>query len=150
MAVNPAVEGRTYRMPGTHRVTPEEIGRFARAVGASAAEHFSHESAERAGFADVVATPTFAVTLSQRAEAEFMRDPEAGVDFSRLVHGEEGFVRHAPIVAGDELVAETLVQRIRSAGGHDMVTLETRVSTSAGEPRATTKSVVVIRGEEAS
>lgn len=150
MAVNPAVEGRTYRMPGTHRVTAEEISRFARAVGASADEHFSREAAQRAGFADVVATPTFAVTLAQRAEAEFMRDPEAGVDFSRLVHGEEGFVHHAPIVAGDELVAETSVQRIRSAGGHDMVTLETTVSTSAGEPRATTKSVVVIRGEEAS
>lgn len=78
-----------------------------------------------------------------------MVDPEANVDFSRLVHGEEGFTYHAPIVAGDELVATTTVRRVRSAGGHDMVTLETGVETTAGEPRVTTTSVVVIRGEQA-
>lgn len=142
MAVNPAVEGRTYTMPGVHVVTQADVDAFAAAVRSPSAV---------ATVAPVPAhTPlTYAVSVAQRAEAEFMQDPEAGVDFSRLVHGEEGFTYHAPIVAGDELTAVTTVQRVRSAGGHDMVTLSTDVTTTAGEPRVTTTSVVVIRGEGA-
>ena len=140
MAVNPAVEGRTYSIPEPHVVTQDELDAFAAAVCSPGAS---------SGATSQAAPLTFAVTIAQRAETEFMVDPEANVDFSRLVHGEEGFTYHAPIVAGDELVATTTVRRVRSAGGHDMVTLETGVETTAGEPRVTTTSVVVIRGEQA-
>lgn len=138
MAVNPAVEGRTYRMPGTCLVSQRELDDFASAVRARGGTGASTEPRR--------APLTFAVTVAQRAEAQFIADPDAGVDFSRLVHGEEAFEYHAPIVAGDELSAVTTVARVRSAGGHDMVTLVTDI-TASGQPRVTTTSVVVIRGE---
>ena len=148
MAVNPAVEGRTYRIREPQAVTAEGITAFARAVRSTDARCLDAAAARAAGFADVIAPTTFAVTVAQHAEALFLADEEAGVDFSRLVHGEESFVHHAPILAGDELVAETTVARVRSAAGNDMVTLRTAVTTSAGEVRCDTTSVVVIRGEE--
>lgn len=138
MAVNPAVEGRTYTTPTPSVVTREDIAAFAAAVG----------SADARALAGDEATPTFAIRYAQAAEALFMTDEEAGVDFSRLVHGEEAFTHHAPIAAGDELVATTTVERVRAAGGHSMVTLATDVTTAAGEPRTSTTCVVVIRGEE--
>lgn len=146
--MNPAVEGRTYRTPRAHVVTRDEIVTFARAVRASDARCLDVDAARAAGHSDVVAPTTFAVTLAQQAEALFMRDEEACVDFSRLVHGEETFTHHAPIVAGEAVIAETTVARVRSAGGNDMVTLTTAVTTADGEARADTTSVVVIRGQE--
>ena len=56
---------------------------------------------------------TFAVVVAQRAEAAVVDDPETGIDFSRVVHGEEGFVLHRPVVAGDVLVPTEDVIEIR-------------------------------------
>lgn len=147
MAVNPALEGRTYTSP-PQAVTAEQIAAFADAVRASSPLHRDAAAAKAAGFADVIATSTFAVKFAQQAEALFMTDPQAGVDYARLVHGEESFRHHAPIVAGDELTATTTVARIRNAGGHDMVTLNTEVAAADGAKRASTISTVVIRGED--
>lgn len=138
MALNAALEGRTYTTPEPSRVTSEQIAAFAAAVG----------STDPLAVAGQHATATFAIRYAQAAEALFMRDEEAGVDFSRLVHGEESFTHHAPIVPGDELLATTKVARVRAAGGHTMVTLETAVATTSGQARASTTCVVVIRGEE--
>jgi hypothetical protein len=49
--------------------------------------------------------PTFAVVLSLRAGQVVYGDPELGLDYSRVVHGEQEFVYHRPIRAGDRLLA---------------------------------------------
>ncbi len=148
MAVNPKVEGRTYDKTAPYVVSRAKIAEFAAAVGATDAAHTDPQVARERGYADVIAPPTFAVLVAQQAEAAVMRDPEAGIDFSRLVHGEEGFVHHRPLVAGDEVTAQTTVERVRSAGGHFMVTLRTEIGTVAGEDVTTATSMVVIRGDE--
>ncbi len=149
MAVNPKVEGRTYDATPPYVVSRAKIAEFARAVGATDPAHTDPDVARERGYADVIAPPTYAVMIAQQGEAAVMRDPDAGIDFSRLVHGEEGFVHHRPLVAGDEVTARTSVERVRSAGGHSMVTLRTEIDTVAGENVTTTTSLVVIRGEEA-
>ncbi|GAB3582339.1 FAS1-like dehydratase domain-containing protein [Calidifontibacter terrae] len=146
MPVNPAVEGRTYPATPTYVVSRAKISEFAAAVGATDPVHSDVDHARSLGHADLVAPPTFAVIVAQQAEAAVMTDPEAGIDFSRLVHGEETFTHHRPLVAGDEVTAATTVDRVRSAGGHWMVTLKTAV-TAAGEPVCDVTCVVVIRGE---
>ena len=72
------------------------------------------EAAGALGHADVVAPPTFAIVLSLPAGAQFIADPEAGVDYSRVVHGEQRFVHTRPIVAGDELQVTLTVENIAS------------------------------------
>ena len=44
--------------------------------------HTDRAVAQARGYRDVIAPPTFAVLIAQRAEMEFIFDPEAGVDFS--------------------------------------------------------------------
>jgi acyl dehydratase len=97
----------------------------------------------------VIAPPTFAVIIAQRCDAQLVRDPEAGIDYSRVVHGEQSFTQHRPIVAGDRLVAVLHVDNVRSAGGHAMVTTRSEISTEAGEPVCTATSTLVVRAEEA-
>jgi len=98
------------------------------------------------GYRDVIAPPTFAVLLAQQCDRQFIVDPEAGIDFSRLVHGEQRFVHHRPITAGDEIVGVLTIDSVKSAGGNSMVTTRTELATIDGEPVCTATSTVVIRG----
>ncbi len=148
MAVNPDVQGRQYPPTDPYVVSRAKIAEFAGAVGAVDAAHTDPAVARERGYADVIAPPTYAISIAQRAEAAAIVDPDAGIDFARLVHGEQSFVHHRPLVAGDEVVARTTVARVRSAGGHSMVTLETAIETTTGTATTTATSLLVIRGAE--
>jgi acyl dehydratase len=124
------------------------VAAFAAAVGATDPVHTDAEAARGAGYADVVAPPTMAVRFSQLSERGYITDPEAGIDFSRVVHGEQRFVHHRPITAGDEVVGATTVDAVRSAGGHAMVTTRTELTTTSGEALTTSTSTIVVRGGE--
>jgi acyl dehydratase len=96
----------------------------------------------------VIAPPTFAVLIAQQCDRQFIVDPEAGIDFGRLVHGEQRFVHHRPITAGDEIVGVLTVDSVKLVGGNAMVTTRSELSTVGGEPVCTATSTVVIRGGE--
>ena len=118
MPVNESFVGRTYPPTEPFQVGREAIRDFAASVGAGSPLHHDVEAARAAGYRDLVAPPTFAVIPGQRTDAQFVTDAEAGVDFSRVVHGEQRFVHHRPIVAGDELRGVLAIDSVRSAGGH--------------------------------
>jgi acyl dehydratase len=146
MAVNPDFVGRTYPPSGPYAVDGALIAAFASAVGATDPVHTDAQAARAAGYGDVVAPPTMAVRFSQQAERAYVTDPEAGIDFSRVVHGEQRFVHHRPITAGDQVLGATTVDAVRSAGGHAMVTTRTELTTVSGDALTTSTSVIVVRG----
>lgn len=148
MAVNTDFLGRTYPPSGPYAVTADEIAAFAAAVGATDPVHTDPAAARAAGYADVIAPPTMAVKYEQQSSRAYVADPAAGIDYSRVVHGEESFVHHRPIMAGDELTATTTVASIRQAGGHSMITVVTDLTGADGEPVTTASSTIVVRGGE--
>lgn len=147
MAVNADFAGRSYPPTDPFTVPAERISAFAEAVGAADPVHHNERRAQAAGHAGVVAPPTFAVVIAQQCDAQLIADPEAGIDFTRVVHGEQAFTHHRPIVAGDQIVGVLHVDRVRAAGGHSMVTTRSELSTMDGEPVCTATSTIVIRGE---
>jgi acyl dehydratase len=148
MAVNASFIGRTYEATAPYAVGREKIREFAEAVGAQDVVHFDQNRARARGYHDVIAPPTFAVLIAQRCDRQLIVDPEAGIDYSRVVHGEQRFVHHRPITAGDEIVGVLTVDSVREAGGHAMVTTRSELSTTEGEPVCTATSTIVIRGGE--
>jgi acyl dehydratase len=148
MSVNAEFAGRTYPPSGPYAVDAASIAAFASAIGSTDPVHTSTEAATAAGYRDVIAPPTFAVTLAQQCDRQLIEDPEAGIDFSRVVHGEQRFVHHRPITAGDKVLGTLTVDGVRSAGGHSMVTTRTELATTDGEPLCTSTSTIVIRGGE--
>ncbi|GAA2512721.1 MAG: MaoC family dehydratase N-terminal domain-containing protein [Kocuria sp.] len=148
MAVSADVVGRTYPSIAPYQVGREKIREFAAAVKATDPAHHDVAAAQAAGYADLVAPPTFAIVVSQKADAALVNDPEAGIDFSRVVHADQRFTHHRPIVAGDELTAAVTVDAVRPLGGGAMVTSRVEVTTVAGEKVATTVSSLLVRGEE--
>jgi acyl dehydratase len=146
--VNASIEGKTYPETDPYLVGREKIREFAHAVKASNAMHFDVLAAQAAGYADVIAPPTFAVVIQERSLGSVLTDKEANIDFSRVVHGDQRFVHVRPIVAGDELTSKLTVASVKSIGGHSMVTFETQVHDSSRQLVCTAISTLVVRGAE--
>ena len=147
MSVNPDVAGRSYPPAPPFQVGREAVRAFASAVQAQHPAHHDVEAARALGHADLLAPPTFAVVIAQRAEAAAVDDPEVGIDFSRVVHGEESLTLHRPVVAGDRLVPTLTVESVRAAGGHAMVTTRVDLADEDGAEVAAVRSMLVVRGE---
>lgn len=147
MSINPELQGRSYPAAAPYHVGREKIREFARAVKATHPAHFDVEAAQDLGHRDLVAPPTFAIIVAQRADAQLIEDPEAGIDFSRVVHADQRFTHHRAIVAGDELVAELHVDQVRAMGGGAMITTRAEIATVEGERIATSYSSILVRGE---
>jgi acyl dehydratase len=126
----------------------EKVREFARATSSSSRLATDPEAARAAGYADVVAPPTFAIVVQEATLQQLLAAPDAGIDFSRVVHGDQRFSYTRPIVAGDELTATLTVSGVKSLGGHSMVTAESVMVDSAGEHVVTTVSTLVVRGDE--
>lgn len=147
MAINPDLQGRVYPPAEAYDVAREKIREFARAIKASNPAHFDVEAAKSLGYADLVAPPSFAIIVAQRADAQLIADPESGIDFSRVVHAEQRFTHHRPIVAGDRLTAELHVDNVRAMGGGAMIATRAEIASESGEKVATTTSSILVRGE---
>ncbi|GHS85532.1 hypothetical protein AGMMS50218_03290 [Actinomycetota bacterium] len=148
MPVNTDYAGREYPPAPVYEVGREKIRDFAEAVGATHPAHTDAEAARALGYPDVIAPPTFAVVIAQRAEAQYVEDPAAGIDFSRVVHAEERFIHHRPIHAGDRLVTVLHVDAITERAGLAMVSTRAQIATEDGEPVATVTSTLAVRGED--
>ena len=146
MALNASFAGRTYPPTAPYAVGREHLRDFARAVGAGHPAHHDVDAARALGHPDVIAAPTYAVVIAQRAEAQLIEDPAAGIDFSRVVHAEERFTHHRPIHAGDELVTVLHVDGIVERAGLAMVTTRCEIASTDGDPVATVTSTLAVRG----
>jgi acyl dehydratase len=148
MPLDQSFAGRSWPATPPYQVGREKIREFARAIGATDAEYHDPEAARAAGYTDVVAPPTFPVVLTMAASRQIVEDPALGLDYSRVVHGDQKFAYTRPVVAGDELICVNWVDEITSRGGHDFLTTRTEVTTTAGEPVLTAWMKLVQRGEE--
>lgn len=146
--VNPEIQGRTYPSTAPYLVGREKVREFARAVLSEAPIHVDPEAARAAGYADVVAPPTFPVVVQEATLAQLLADAEAGVDFTRVVHGDQRFTYSRPVVAGDELTATLTITAVRQLGGHSMVTASSEIVDVAGDHVVTAVSTLVVRAED--
>lgn len=149
MALDPSFIGRTYPPTEPYEVGREKIREFADAIGDPNPAYRDRAAAEKLGYPDVIAPPTFPVVLSMRAGVQVIADPALGLDYSRVVHGEQRFVYTRPVRAGDRLVVVVSVENIRSGAGNDFITTKGEVSTVEGELVVTAYSTLVSRGTAA-
>src|SRR5690554_4162258 len=148
MSVNPDLVGRTFPPAPPYLVGREKVREFARAVLATHPHHHDPDAARAAGYSDVVAPTTFPTVVQAASLDQLLADPDAGIDFSRVVHGDQRFTYTRSIVAGDELTAALTVTSVKSLGGHSMVTTDTAMTDSDGAHVVTATSTLVVRGDE--
>jgi len=146
VALDQSFVGRKYPPTRPYEVGREKIREFADAIGDPNPAYRDPEAAKALGHPEVIAPPTFGIVLSMTAGRQVIADPELGLDYSRVVHGEQRFAAARPIRAGDRLTATVTVENIRSAAGNDMITTRADVTTVDGEPVFTAYSTLVARG----
>jgi len=146
MALDQRFVGRSYGPGRPYEVGREKVREFAEAIGDDNPAYRDPEVARALGHPDVIAPPTFAIVLSMAALADLVADPELGLDYARVVHGDQRFVAARPIRVGDRLVCTLTVDAIRSVAGNDILTTRAEVATEDGEHVLTTYSTLVARG----
>ena len=146
MAMDAAFVGRVFSYPVEYQVGAEKIREFAAAIGDANPSYTDAAVARAGGHADVIAPPTFAATVASAAQDAVLFDPELGLDFSRVVHGDQRFRYRRAIVAGDRLRCTVHIDSIRTVAGNDIIGLRTEVVDAGGEPVLTALATLVSRG----
>lgn len=148
--MNREMVGRSYAAPEPYEVSREVIRRFAEAIADSNPLYLDAAAARSAGHPDVIAPPTFLTVLSLRFAGQGpVSDPALGLDYSRVVHGEQRFVHHRPVCAGDWLNVSTVIDDIRDAGANELMVTRIAVTDAADQPVSDIYSTLVSRGTAA-
>jgi acyl dehydratase len=146
VALNTDFVGRVFGPGEPYEVSRVKIAEFADAIGEPSPLCRDREAAVKAGYPDVIAPPTFAIIISMASTKTVQDDPDLGLDYSMVVHGEQRFSYSRPLHAGDVVVATSTVESIRAVGSTFM-TFSTDISTVDGEHVCTVKAVIVERAK---
>ena len=136
MAINTAVVGKTYPT-SSYEVTADAIRRYAAAT--------NEDNPAFAG-EDPVAPPAFPVVPAGDIMSAALFDPELEVNLTRLVHGEEDHVLHAPIRPGDVLTVEGRLEGIETKESGETFTVSAKLTNQSGVTAAEIRSLLFVRG----
>jgi len=124
------VAGRTYP-PVEFPIEAERAAAFARAIGADPEDGVP---------------PTFAAVYSLGVTApQLFGDPDAAVDFSRLLHAEQEFTWSRHPRAGETVTSRGRVESDVNRRGMRLVSFETQTTDREGQPLCRSKALFVIR-----
>ncbi|NEC10194.1 MaoC family dehydratase N-terminal domain-containing protein [Streptomyces sp. SID7909] len=148
MALDQSFVGRTYPPTAPYEVGREKIREFAEAVGDAHPAYTDPEAAKALGHADVIAPPTFVFSITFKAAGQVIEDPQLGLDYSRVVHGDQKFVYVRPVRAGDRLSAVSTIEAVKSMAGNDILDVRGDVHDESGELVVTAWTKLVARAAE--
>jgi acyl dehydratase len=146
VAINLEYAGRTFEPSEPYEVSRVKIAEFAEAIGEPSPLCRDRAAAQAAGYPDVIAPPTFAIVISSAGSANVIHDPDLGVNYAMIVHGEQSFSHTRPMHAGDVVVTQSTIESIRPAGSMTVLTTVTEIRTVAGEHVCTARNTLVERG----
>ena len=127
--INPDSVGRTFKGVEEVTVTQSQIDAFAAVIGETDTS---------------VAPPTFSIRISLSQYESILTQPEIGVDWTRLVHGDQKFEIFAPVKAGDSLSCSATIESYRVAAGNEIVSVRSDLHRGA-ELVVSSWSTLVVR-----
>lgn len=129
---------------------PVEAGRlrfFAKAIGQIDPVYSDEAAARDAGHPALPVPPTFLFCLEMDGPNPAAIRELLGLDYRRLLHGEQQFTYHAPVYAGDVLRFEQRIEDIydKRGGALEFVVRKTRVTNQQGQLVAELRGVTVMK-----
>ena len=106
--LNPDSVGSTFAGTDSITVSQSEVDSFCAVIGESDT---------------TIAPPTFTIRITLTQFEEILTRPEIGLDWSRLVHGDQKFEIFSPVKPGDELKCNATIESYRVAAGNEIVTV---------------------------
>lgn len=131
--------------PVVHEVEKGAIRRFAEALGDPNPIYQEEAAARAAGFAGLVAPPTFPVALT--SNERFRHSLDLGT--RSVLHGEQLFEYVRPIVAGDRITVRSKVtevqERTGASGPMDVIVIEDEGRDAEGKLVFKTREMLILR-----
>jgi len=120
---------------------------FAKAIGQTDPVYADEEAARAAGHPGLPVPPTFLFCLEMESPNPASIRDLLGLDYKRLLHGEQGFSYHAMAYAGDQLTFSQRIDDIydKKHGALEFVVRKTRVTNQRDELVAELRCVTVMR-----
>ena len=106
--LNPDSVGRTFAGTDVLKIAQSDIDAFCAVIGETDT---------------TIAPPTFSIRITLTQFEEILSQPEIGLDWSRLVHGDQKFEIFSPVKAGDGLTCAATIESHRVAAGNEIVTV---------------------------
>ena len=128
--INPDSVGRTFDSADLVTVTQSEIDAFACVIG---------EADTR------VAPPTFSMRITLSQFESILTKPEIGVDWQRLVHGDQKFEIYRQVIAGDTFKCSATIETLRVAAGNEIISVRSDLH-NGSELVVSSWATLVVRG----
>jgi hypothetical protein len=125
--LNPDLVGRTFPGATCTTITAGAISAFAESLGEPDLQ---------------LAPPTFAITISLDQSKEVLEN--SGLDWSRVVHGDQRFTIVKPLIAGMEITCNSTIESARVVAGNEIVTVRSDLVEN-GEVAVSSWSTLVFR-----
>jgi acyl dehydratase len=143
--MNQGLKGKTYD-PIELQVEAERVTQFAEAIGEVEPRFRDAEAARAEGHPGQLAPPTFPTVIQILASAQVVLDQELGLDYTRVVHGEQEFEWRRPIVVGDVLRATPRIADIYAKGPNEFLVIENEILDADGEVVCISRATLLSRG----
>jgi acyl dehydratase len=143
--LNASLIGREYPAL-TLAVERDHVDRFAQSIGEDAAVFRDPEAARAAGYPEQLAPPTFVTTMQIMASALVAADQELGLDYTRVLHGEQEYEWRRPVHVGDELTATPRIADVSGRGPLEFLVVESEIKDAAGETVVVARTTLLSRG----
>ena len=104
--INPDAIGRTFK-GAELTITQNEIDSFCAVLGEKNTS---------------IAPPTFSIRISLDQSQAVLTSPEVGVNWDRIVHGDQKFEIHQPLKAGDVVRCDSTLEGYKQVAGNEFVT----------------------------
>ena len=145
--VDQSAIGRNFT-PVTAHVEPGRLRYFLNTLGERNPVYRDEQMARAQGYSATPVPPTYLFCLEMldnQRPFEFLT--ELKIDLARVLHGEQRFAYHAPVVVGDTLTFRSRVSGVadKKGGAMTMVMVETEVTNQHGVHVADTARTIVVR-----
>ena len=127
--LNPDSVGSTFGGTEPITVTQSEVAAFCAVIGEPDTS---------------IAPPTFTIRITLSQFEEILTRPEIGLDWTRLVHGDQKFEIFSPVRPGDALRCSATIESYRVAAGNEIVSVRSDLE-RAGERVVSAWSTLVVR-----
>jgi acyl dehydratase len=139
--------GSHYRGSDYFQVGREKIREFAESIKDDHPYSFDESEAAGGGYTGLVAPLTFLAIAGRRVQLEIFTKFSIPINIARVIHRDQKFRFHRPIVAGDKLYFDTYLDSVIESHGTVLTEIRSEVTDEAGNPVVT--SVVTMLGEAA-
>lgn len=131
--------------PFTFQVDHRHIRQFARAIGDLNPLYFDAQYAKQTVHQGIIAPPTFPIAvIDETGEAL-----DLGLDYNRMLHGEQQFLYSRPIRVNDVLTCKQVVTDVYERGGKNgtmaFVVLDTEMTDADGQHVVTSRTNIIYR-----